>query len=142
MANKQLTIVVALISDANGKLLAAKRSDPDTPDAHGKWNFIGGKIEFGEDPAAAIVREVKEESGLGVEVVRLLPKILTNLWTDKDGNEFQVIILSYECRVVDGNLHTKDFDHKILDLQFLTREEILSRPLLKNVPEIMALLDL
>ena len=38
-----------------------------------KWEFPGGKVEPGEDPAAAIIREIREELGCAVTVVRALP---------------------------------------------------------------------
>ena len=38
-----------------------------------KWEFAGGKVEAGEDPAAAIVREIREELGCAIRVVRALP---------------------------------------------------------------------
>jgi 8-oxo-dGTP diphosphatase len=38
----------------------------------GKWEFAGGKVEPGEPPAAALVREIAEELGLQIEVAQLL----------------------------------------------------------------------
>ena len=42
-----------------GRVLAARRTSP--PEARGLWEFPGGKVEPGEDPCAAIVREIDEE---------------------------------------------------------------------------------
>lgn len=53
-----------------GRLLAARRTDP--AEVAGRWEFPGGKVEPGEDPDAAVVREVREELGCGIEVVRRL----------------------------------------------------------------------
>ena len=39
-----------------------------------KWEFAGGKVEPGEDPAAAIVREIREELGCSVVITRALPR--------------------------------------------------------------------
>ena len=50
-----------------GRVLAARRTTPET--ARGLWEFPGGKVEPGEDPDAAIVREVAEELGCGIRVV-------------------------------------------------------------------------
>ena len=50
-----------------GRVLAARRTAPAT--ARGLWEFPGGKVEPGEDPDAAIVREVREELGCGIRVV-------------------------------------------------------------------------
>lgn len=54
----------ALVRD--GRVLAARRTAP--PAAAGRWEFPGGKVEPGEDPAAALVREVAEELGCTIEV--------------------------------------------------------------------------
>ena len=51
----------------DGAVLAARRTTP--PEAAGRWEFPGGKVEPGEDPGTALVREVHEELGCTVEVV-------------------------------------------------------------------------
>lgn len=50
----------------DGRVLAARRTSP--ADAAGRWEFPGGKVEPGETPEAALVREVVEELGCRVEV--------------------------------------------------------------------------
>lgn len=50
-----------------GRVLAARRTTP--PTARGLWEFPGGKVEPGEDPDAAIVREIAEELACGIRVV-------------------------------------------------------------------------
>lgn len=60
----------ALITDESGrKLLLAKRADDDY--AGGSWCALGGKIDRGESPEAAVARETYEESGLILSGVRL-----------------------------------------------------------------------
>lgn len=51
----------------NGKFLIIQRSATDSWNA-GKWEFPGGKIDFGQDINEALKREIKEESGLDVVV--------------------------------------------------------------------------
>ena len=58
----------AIVSD--GRCLAAQRGPAMR--LPGKWEFPGGKIEHGEDPRAALAREVREELGLEIEVGELL----------------------------------------------------------------------
>ena len=54
----------AIVRD--GRVLAARRTAP--PAAAGRWELPGGKVEPGETPAAALVREVREELGCDVAV--------------------------------------------------------------------------
>ena len=79
MNQKQITIVTAIIRDKKERFLLSKRNEPSLPYAHNKWQFIGGGINFGEDPEASIVRECKEEAGIKIVVVKMLPKIFTHL---------------------------------------------------------------
>lgn len=57
-------IVVAAVIERDGLFLAARRTEP--PALAGLWEFPGGKVEPGEDDAAALIRECREE--LGVEI--------------------------------------------------------------------------
>ncbi|WP_245916778.1 (deoxy)nucleoside triphosphate pyrophosphohydrolase [Nocardioides gansuensis] len=59
----------AIVRD--GRVLAARRTTP--PEAAGRWEFPGGKVEPGETPAAALVRELREELGVDVAVTGWLP---------------------------------------------------------------------
>jgi 8-oxo-dGTP diphosphatase len=60
----QVVVGVALLH--RGRVLAARRCRP--PETAGGWEFPGGKVDPGEEPAAAAVREVREELGCDVEV--------------------------------------------------------------------------
>ncbi|MEV0903570.1 NUDIX domain-containing protein [Streptomyces hokutonensis] len=54
-----------------GRLLAARRSAP--PELAGRWELPGGKVEPGERPDAALVRELREELGVDAETVARVP---------------------------------------------------------------------
>ena len=61
-----LVVVGAAIFDDTGHLLAAQRAAPAR--YAGLWEFPGGKVEVGETPAEALVRECREELGIEIEV--------------------------------------------------------------------------
>ena len=68
--NIYIDVACAIIEHA-GKVLAAQRSASMRLPL--KWEFPGGKLHHGESPAACLVREVREELGVTVEVLRPLP---------------------------------------------------------------------
>jgi 8-oxo-dGTP pyrophosphatase MutT (NUDIX family) len=108
----------AFVSDERGRVLLQRRSD------NGYWNLPGGRIELGESASAACVREVKEETGLDVEVVRLIgvysdPAITTI--TYPDGNVVQYIVNLFECRVNGGQLR---HDEESLELGWFDPKEL------------------
>lgn len=55
----------AVILNAEGKFLVIHRS-PSAPSKPNQWDLPGGELDFGEDAAVGIVREIKEETGLEV----------------------------------------------------------------------------
>ena len=135
----QVPIVVAVIKNDAGQLLIARRNDPSLSDAHDKWELVGGRLEWAESPEQAIIREVKEEAGLDVEVVRLLPKIYPNFWKKSDGSEYKVLLIAYECKVIGGQLHASEFDPKIAELKFIPRADVDKYEFLPLDPEIINL---
>ena len=64
--------VVAAIITKNGKLFATQRGYGDFKDG---WEFPGGKVEQGESPEQAIIREIKEELGADIKVTGFLTTV-------------------------------------------------------------------
>ncbi len=65
-----IQVVSGIIEDETGRLLIAQR--PPHKKLAGQWEFPGGKIERGEDPPAALARELKEELSLDVAIGRFM----------------------------------------------------------------------
>jgi 8-oxo-dGTP diphosphatase len=61
-----MPLVVAAVLEREGKVLIAQRAHP--PELRGRWEFPGGKVEPGETPEVALVRELEEEFGIIVRV--------------------------------------------------------------------------
>lgn len=87
------TIIVAAkgIVLHRGKALLIRRSAYDET-AVGTWEFSGGKLEFGEELEDCLRREIREETGLAVQVEELLyaNTFLTHPWR-------QVVVVNYLC---------------------------------------------
>ena len=84
--------------DDRERVLLQKRGDS------GKWGFPGGAIELGETPEEAAIREVKEETGLDIQVESLI-----GIYTDSDirypnGDEAHSICIAYRLEAVSGQL--------------------------------------
>ncbi|MEU9476808.1 (deoxy)nucleoside triphosphate pyrophosphohydrolase [Streptomyces sp. NPDC048191] len=69
MTDRILVVGAALLD--GGRLLAARRSAP--ADLAGRWELPGGKVESGERPEDALVRELREELGIEAEPVERVP---------------------------------------------------------------------
>jgi 8-oxo-dGTP diphosphatase len=71
MRDRLLLVVAAAILDGEGRILVQQRP-PGKPMA-GLWEFPGGKVEPGEIPEAALVRELEEELGIVLDAAALVP---------------------------------------------------------------------
>ena len=100
MSASVIPCVGAIVTDGQGRLLMIKRGhDPGA----GLWSIPGGRIEPGETDAEAVVREMIEETGLTVEVGRLIGRV------QRPGLNGAVIdIRDYAATVTGGTLHAGD----------------------------------
>ena len=90
-----LVVAVALV-DVDGRVLIARR--PEGKTMEGLWEFPGGKLEDGETPEAALIRELKEELDIDAEQSCLAPFTFASHAYD----EFQLLMPLYICRVWQG----------------------------------------
>ena len=86
-----LVSAVALV-DADGRVLIAKR--PDGKSMAGLWEFPGGKVEAGERPELALIRELKEELDIDVTEACLAPLTFASHAYEK----FHLLMPLYVCR--------------------------------------------
>jgi 8-oxo-dGTP diphosphatase len=98
--------VVAAVILHNGRYLACRRNRERS--AGGLWEFPGGKIDAGETPEAALVREIREELGVTV-------RVLQHLTTDDTTVAGQVIrLMCFICELEDRE-PTESSDHDRLE---------------------------
>ena len=86
-----LVVAVALI-DEDGRILMTKR--PEGKSMAGLWEFPGGKMEAGETPEAALIRELREELGIEVKAECLAPFTFAS----HSYPEFHLLMPLYVCR--------------------------------------------
>jgi ADP-ribose pyrophosphatase YjhB (NUDIX family) len=87
--------VAAIVFDAEGRVLLVERGKPP---GVGLWTVPGGRLEGAETLAQAVAREVREETGLVVEVGPLACVV------ERMGDDFHFVILDYLARVIGGTL--------------------------------------
>ena len=108
---KKIRVVAALIVKDN-KIFAAKRAYGFLK---GKWELPGGKIETGETPEQAIVREIKEELATEIKV----NKFVTNVVYEYP--EFILDMDVFDCSVISGRLSLDKNVH--LEEAFLSADD-------------------
>lgn len=92
MSKKLLLVVAAALIDEDGRVLIAER--PAGRSMAGLWEFPGGKVEQGELPEAALIRELREE--LAIEV---RPKCLAPFtFASHSYDDFHLLMPLYLCR--------------------------------------------
>ncbi len=93
-----VTVVAVALLDADNRVLLAQR--PAGKAMAGLWEFPGGKVESGETPEAALVRELKEELGIDITASCLAP--LT--FASHSYEDFHLLMPLYICRQWRGKL--------------------------------------
>ena len=136
-SKRQLIVAIGLARDAQGKTLLQKRVDPLIPTADGKWEFPGGRVDFGESPEETIKREFVEEVGCEIEIVRLLPSVQSTIWKRSDGDSQHVLVVCYEVRLARGL--PRPVDKKVSEVGWFSPEEIGKLDTLSGIRELVAL---
>jgi 8-oxo-dGTP diphosphatase len=98
------TILVAACAlvDKDGRVLLAQR--PQGKSMSGLWEFPGGKVEQGERPETALIRELKEELGIDVHESCLAPFTFASHCYD----DFHLLMPLYVCRRWSGEIVSRE----------------------------------
>lgn len=91
--------VGAVVVHENRVLLVRRGTEPML----GQWSLPGGVLELGETLTAGVAREVKEETGLDIEVVELI-ELVDRILREQTRIRYHYVIADYLCRVVGGDL--------------------------------------
>jgi ADP-ribose pyrophosphatase YjhB (NUDIX family) len=125
-ANSLVPAASAIVVDDEGRILLHRRQD------NNKWALPGGKMELGETIAGCAVREVKEETGLDVEVTRIVgiysdPK---HVFEYDDGEVRQEFSICFKTKVTGGELAVSDESFEVV---FHAAAKIKSLPMVDSI---------
>jgi len=121
LIGKQLLLlpsVSVLVQDDDDRLLLVRHADS------GLWGLVGGAVEVDERPDEAAIRETEEETGLEVEVTRLVAALGGPGFrvTYPNGDETAYVTIIYEARRV-GGVERTDGD-EVLELGWFSRNDL------------------
>jgi 8-oxo-dGTP diphosphatase len=103
LQNSSIPVVCAIIEDGSGRVLVAQR--PAHKHLGLKWEFPGGKVEPGESPENALVREIKEELGCDIVIVRALSP------STHDYTVVAIEMLPFVCHLAAGSAALHPHEH-------------------------------
>ena len=114
-----IVAVGGIVDDGNGNILLVKTRN-------GGWVFPGGQVEVGENLPDALVREIKEESGIDVTVSKLIgiySNTAIHKWYDGVTDVPTKVMLDFTCDLVGGELAISD---ETTDSQWVAKDEVLN----------------
>lgn len=98
MEDRPLLVTAAIMIMEGRVLLDRRRSDSRFEPL--KWEFPGGKVDFGESPQVSLKRELAEELGIEAEVGALV-HMVSHVYS-RDGKNRHVVVLFFECCILEG----------------------------------------
>jgi 8-oxo-dGTP diphosphatase len=109
----------AVVRRDDGRILVIQRAHAPS---QGLWSIPGGRVEAGETPAEAARREVREETGLEIDVAGLLGRVLLPA-----GNDVEYDVSDFTALVV-GDPDAACAGDDAADVRWVTRTEFLALP--------------
>jgi 8-oxo-dGTP diphosphatase len=97
-----VVVAACALVDADGRVLVARR--PEGKTMAGLWEFPGGKVDDGERPEAALIRELREELGIDVSEACLAPLTFASHAYD----DFHLLMPLYVCRRWKGEVRPQE----------------------------------
>ena len=113
---KTIHVVAAVICDSFDKKQKIFATAKGYGEFKGKWEFPGGKVELGETPQQALVREIQEELATKIRVGDLITTI------EYDYPAFHLSMDCFWCEVAEGELKLLEAE----DARWLTKEKLYS----------------
>ena len=117
MDKYQLIVTAAVIED-DGKFLITQR--PQDKHNGGRWEFPGGKVNFGEDLRTCLEREINEELGILIKAKKPF-EYSSHVYQETR----HVVLLGFHCEYISGEIQKKDIaDYKWVLPQEMTNYDI------------------
>lgn len=126
LPNSVVPAASAVVTDDNGRILVHRRRD------NGLWALPGGVLELGESLSGCAVREVREETGLDIEVTGIVgvysdPR---HVYAYDDGEVRQEFSVCFAAHVIGGELSVSDESY---DVNFCTPADIERLPMVDSI---------
>lgn len=100
-----IDVVAAILENEKNEILIAKRKKDKI--LGGFWEFPGGKVEKGETPKESLIRELKEEMNVDIEIVEYIGE---NIYHYERGN---INLIAFKAKILNGNIQLVDHEEYV-----------------------------